>query len=67
MPAWSPGPVIRRTTEYDLLVQHRLRELYREIERARDRLASEAELELLDHLCGFVAGMAHAPEGVVRR
>ncbi|MDQ6525044.1 hypothetical protein RB608_15600 [Nocardioides sp. LHD-245] len=53
-------PVVRRTTEFDALVEHRLTRLRREIDEARDRLADEPEIEILTHLCGVLTGLGDA-------
>ncbi|MCR1784886.1 hypothetical protein KVF89_20260 [Nocardioides carbamazepini] len=50
-------PVVRRVTEFDALVEHRLARLHREIDEARSRLADEPEIEILTHLCGVLAGL----------
>ncbi|UUW90573.1 hypothetical protein [Pimelobacter simplex] len=54
----SLGPVVRRTTEFDALVQHRLWRLQREIAAAQAALAPDAEIEILTHLRGVLAGLS---------
>lgn len=54
--------VVRRTTEFDALVELRLQRLRIEIDLARSRLADEIELEILDHLCAVVAGLGERLE-----
>lgn len=54
----SLGPVVRRTTEFDALVQQRLWRLQREIDAAQAALAPDAEIEILTHLRGVLAGLS---------
>ncbi|KAB2807914.1 hypothetical protein ACIRN4_27075 [Pimelobacter simplex] len=59
----SLGPVVRRTTEFDALVQHRLWRLQREIEAAQAALAPDAEIEILTHLRGVLTGLSSTLSG----
>ncbi|WGY01557.1 hypothetical protein QI633_23855 [Nocardioides sp. QY071] len=54
--------VVRRTTEFDALVELRLQRLRTEIDAARSRLADEPEIEVLTHLCTVLAGLGERLE-----
>ncbi|GAA1511817.1 hypothetical protein [Nocardioides humi] len=54
---YSRLPIVRRTTEFDALVEHRLQRLHQEIDDARSRLAAEPEIEILTHLCGVLSDL----------
>lgn len=55
--------VVRRTSEFDALVELRLERLRTEIDEARSRLADESEIEILTHLCRVVSALGRSRPG----